>query len=320
LGFVWLQKSVNLEDTMDGKTSFERYCQEHGVYVKHYHADNGIFVSNAWRQSCLLQGQDLSFAGVAAHHQNGIAERRIRELQEMMHTMLTHAQHRWTNAISANLWPYALRMANDAFNATPNFKFKDARTPIESFTGTKIASNPIQWHSFGCPAYVLVQGLQTDTAIHHKWKTWSRVGVYLGRSPQHARDVSLVLNLNTGLASLQFHVKLDSNFQTLREPGIKMPQSWWQIKCGFVQQPTKASPPDPVPATEETRGPPPMPDSEGSQSTTVNDLPIVPGTDAEEGPEPEPEQPPLRQSKHLCRPVDQSWLIPARTMRESCSA
>jgi len=42
LDFVWLQKSVDLEDTMEGKTTFERYYQEHGVYVKHYHAGNGF--------------------------------------------------------------------------------------------------------------------------------------------------------------------------------------------------------------------------------------------------------------------------------------
>jgi len=53
----------------------------------------------------------------------------------------------------------------------------------------------------------------------------------LGWSPQHARDVSLVLNLETGLVSPQFNVKLDSTFQTLREEGIHIPPSQWQHKC-----------------------------------------------------------------------------------------
>ncbi len=95
-------------------------------------------------------------------------------------TMLIHAHHRWPSTITPNLWPYALRMANDTINVMPNLKFKDAWTPIKSFTGTKVASNPKHWHSFRCPAYVLVQDLQTDTAIHHKWKLHLRVGVYLG--------------------------------------------------------------------------------------------------------------------------------------------
>jgi len=42
LGFVWLQKSVNLGDTMEGKITFERFCQEHGITIQLYHADNGI--------------------------------------------------------------------------------------------------------------------------------------------------------------------------------------------------------------------------------------------------------------------------------------
>ncbi len=64
--------------------------------------------------------------------------------------------------------------------------------------------------------------------------------MYLGQSPQHAQDVSLVLNLEMGLMSPQFHVKLDSNFQTLREKGAHLPTSTWQVKCSFIQQLTKA--------------------------------------------------------------------------------
>ncbi len=134
---------------MEGKITFEKFGQEHGITIQHYHMDNGIFTSNTWRQLCQQQGQGLTFAGVAAHHQNGIAERWIRELQEMAHTMLIHAHHRWPNAITPNLWPYALQMANDAINVMPNLKFKDAQMPIESFTGTKVASSPKHWHSFG---------------------------------------------------------------------------------------------------------------------------------------------------------------------------
>jgi len=55
LGFVWLQKSVDLGDTMEGKIAFKKFCQEHGIAIQHYHADNGIFTSNTWRQSCLQQ-------------------------------------------------------------------------------------------------------------------------------------------------------------------------------------------------------------------------------------------------------------------------
>ena len=43
-------------------------------------------------------------------------------------------------------------------------------------------------------------------------KGW-RVGVYLGKSPIHFKNVALVLPLNTGLASPKFLVKFDTQYQ-----------------------------------------------------------------------------------------------------------
>lgn len=45
--------------------------------------------TNKWVDSCRSSGQGLSFfAGVDVHHQNGIAERRIRKLQELAQIIL----------------------------------------------------------------------------------------------------------------------------------------------------------------------------------------------------------------------------------------
>ena len=49
-----------------------------------------------------------------------------------------------------------------------------------------------------------------------KWKQRSRLGVYLGPSPNHARSVALVLNPRTGHVSPQFHVKFDDFFETVQ--------------------------------------------------------------------------------------------------------
>ena len=95
-----------------------------GIKICYYHANNGIFKANGWVQDCIDKQQSLTYSGVNAHHQNGIAERRIRELQDLTRTMLIHANRRWPKSIETNLWPYALRMANDAINATPNMQHK----------------------------------------------------------------------------------------------------------------------------------------------------------------------------------------------------
>ena len=232
LGFVYLQKSTTAEETLQAKVAFEVFAASHGVKIYHYHADNGRFAENLWIDACKQGGQTLSFCGVNAHFQNGVAERRIRELQEHARTMLIHANRRWPEAIDAHLWPYPLRMANDLLNHTP--LIKGGKVPIETFSGTKVTLNIMHWHSFGAPVYVLDAKMQQGQSAGSKWKERARVGIYLGQSAQHARTVALVLNINTGLTSPQFHVRVDESFETMRRSfGNFPPAIHWQSKCGF---------------------------------------------------------------------------------------
>ena len=69
--------------------------------------------------------------------------------------------------------------------------------------------------------------------IFHKWKQRSRVGICLGPSPIHSRNVVLVLDLETGLVSPQFHHKHNPSFHTTKE--IRTPSDW-QLKVGFLIQ------------------------------------------------------------------------------------
>jgi hypothetical protein len=258
-GYVHLQSTTSADESVEAKKAFERFAKVHGVErVQHYHADNGIFASVKWRQALAEQGQTISFAGVNAHHQNGVAERRIQELTNLARTMLIHAGKRWSKAITANLWPYAIRMANDVLNATPNSA--DEIAPIAKWSNSPVSTNPKHWQPFGCPVYVLDEELQTAGASFSKWKERARVGVYLGRSPMHGRQVALVLNLQTGHVSPQFHIKFDPSFQTVRNE--KSPPSRWQEKCGFVEVVNDA-PRAPV-STQEP------PSSNGSQTAQEN--------------------------------------------------
>ena len=228
--FVHFQKSTSAEETVEGKELFERRAASMGHQIRHYHADNGVFASNAWRAHCIARRQGLSFAGVGAHHQNGLAENKIRLLQSQARTMLIHAAKRWPQAVTANLWPYAIRMANESSNELPSLAFKDGRTPLQAFAGSRATMNPKFWQPFACPVYALNSNLQTAGGIQGKWKERSRVGLYLGRSPNHARSVALVLNLTTGLVSPQFHVSFDPSFQTVKRTyeGLPLDIKWLQ--------------------------------------------------------------------------------------------
>ena len=54
------------------------------------------------------QGQEIKYCGDNAHFQSGVAEKRIRDLQDLTRTSLLHAAARWPKAILVHLWPYAL--------------------------------------------------------------------------------------------------------------------------------------------------------------------------------------------------------------------
>jgi len=253
LGFVYLQKTASAEETVEGKRAFEAYSHRHGVKVENYHADNGIFKAYKWVDACRLDGQGMTFAAVNAHHQNGIAERRIRELQELARAMLTHANARWSDTITANLWPYAIRNANDAVNHTPSMQDAARRSPVEIFSNSKVATNPKHWKPFGCPTYVLTNELQSNRPFH-KWSQRSRAGVYLGRSPQHGRNVALVMDRDTALVSPQFHVAYDATFDTVKNIKTK---SSWQLRAGFVtsqKEPTTKSTTSPSSQTTSMAG------------------------------------------------------------------
>jgi len=72
--------------------------------------------------------------------------------------------------------------------------------------------------------------LQNDKRIYNKWESRSKVGIYLGHSPLHARNIALVLNMDTGLVSPQFHVRFDKSFETIEKP----PHHRWLAMAGFT--------------------------------------------------------------------------------------
>ena len=230
-GYVHIQKTATAEETIEAKNSFESHLQSMGVRVKSYQADNGIFRAHKWVDACKEKHQSLSFVGVNAHHQNGHAERRIRELQGAARANILHAVKRWVNGPTANLWPYALRMASNTYNNSPSLQLPSSKTPLQVLSGSDVNTNPKHHHSFGCPAYVLTSDLQQGKPFG-KWKRRAEVGIYLGPSPHHNRNVGLILNRKTGLVSPQFHIKYDNSFDTTNDIEA---QEEWKIRAGFVR-------------------------------------------------------------------------------------
>ena len=231
LRFVHLMRDLTSEETINAKLAFEQYARDHGVTIKHYHADNGLFRTKPFEQDIEKKGQTLTFAGVGAHHQNGIAEKRIGDLQRRATTLLLLAQRRWPDAINTHLWPYAIRCANETRNTCPTKT--SALSPLNRFCQSDRKPSYRHQHHFGCPVYVLNKDIQ-DGKKARKWIDRTRIGINLGPSPRHASSVALILNLKTGLVSPQFHCQYDDLFEsTTGTQARHMPQSLWQQKCGF---------------------------------------------------------------------------------------
>ena len=231
LSYVHVSEGTTAEETIEAKQAFEAYSSDMGVTIKHYHADNGRFAETMFMEHVKSSGQSITFCGVGAHHQNGVAERRIRDLTEHARTMLLHASHRWPKAINAHLWPYALRLAAHVRNHVP--RETEGGSPIENFSSSRVHNKVFHkhQHTFGCPVYVLDAPLQSGLGSKPKWSERSRVGAYLGHSTNHSQSVALVLNLKTGHVSPQFHVVFDDEFHTVNQDYAS--SSLWQEKANL---------------------------------------------------------------------------------------
>jgi hypothetical protein len=107
LDYVHTQESTTGVETVAAKEAFERFAARHHVTVKHYHCDNGIFAGATFCAAVQRANHTISFCGVNAHHQNGVAERRIQDLADRARSMLVNARHH-NPFVTDNLWPFAL--------------------------------------------------------------------------------------------------------------------------------------------------------------------------------------------------------------------
>ena len=119
LQYVHLMMSLTSMETFEAKDAFKWFAADHGVKVKQYHADNGCFADNAFKHRCDQHRQLISYCGINAHFQNGIAERAIRDMTESARTMLLHAKAQWPSAIHLCLLSHALQCAVYIYNTDP---------------------------------------------------------------------------------------------------------------------------------------------------------------------------------------------------------
>jgi hypothetical protein len=196
------QVSLNSHETIKAKQQYEAHCYEMGVGVQGYQADNGTFTSSADAADLLNQRQHMMFAGVGAHHQNGVTERAIGYIMAMARTMMLHAHIRWPEVQDLSHWPMAVDYAVYIYNHTPNAN--PGIAPIDVMPRTRVPRQQLMnLHMWGSPTYVLEPPLQDGKKIP-RWEPKSRRGLFLGFSRTHASTIRLVLHLQTLNISAQF--------------------------------------------------------------------------------------------------------------------
>ena len=208
------QISLRIGETLVGKHKFDSFARQCGIKLKHFRVDNHPFNAKDFLEDLEDNEQTISYSGVGAHFQNGVAERAQQTVVQWARSMMLHQLLHWPEVFDTSLWPYALEHAVYIWNNLP--RQGSRLSPLELFTGQKQPDNGVLLRArvWGCPAYVLDPKLQDGKKLP-KWNKRSRVGVYLGCSPTHHSSVGRILNLRTGAISPQYHVVYDELFSTV---------------------------------------------------------------------------------------------------------
>ena len=207
-----LQTSLDGDQTLNAKLAFENHAKTCDVNVKAYRADNGRFAEKSFRDAIQAANQKITFCGVGAHHQNGIIERHFQTLSTRARIILLHAKRHWPEMIATVLWPFAYKYAELLHN---HLSIDDkGYSPVQKFCNTTMSLDMHNFHTWGCPCYILDRKLQSQSMLQ-KWEPRARLGIYLGHSPCHAGSVALVLNPKSLHVSPQYHVAFDDKFETV---------------------------------------------------------------------------------------------------------
>ena len=212
--FVDFCTSPNTTDSILSKEKYEATCRDVGVIPQAYLSDNGrAFTSKEFSFALSNLHQSSSFSGVGAHHSNGKAENTIKRIMAIARTMMIHSAIHWPDVADSSLWPLAVEYAVYLHNHVP--QVSTGLAPNDVFTKTR---NPtrrlLDLRVWGSPTYVLDKVIADGKKLP-RWKPRSTRRMFVGLSKRHSSKAPLVLNLESGYITPQFHVVHDDFFATV---------------------------------------------------------------------------------------------------------
>jgi hypothetical protein len=211
------QSNLTTHETLGVKERFE-----FASIIQKYLADNEAASTSHEFSNHLRQfEQTIQFAGVGAHHHNGIAEKAIEDVMSIARTLLLHSAIHWPDVADAQLWPMAVdhavflhnHMPREDTGLSPHDLFTKLRWPHAKFHDL---------HVWGCPLYTLDKRIADGNKLP-RWQTRSERQVHMGFSKRHASTVPLGLNSATGSITSQYHVVFDDWFSTVSSTTESLP-------------------------------------------------------------------------------------------------
>ena len=151
--YVHLMCDHTAVSTFKVKHAYERLAGTSNVRILRYHADNGRFTDASFSNDCGDNDQILSFCGVGSHHQNGIVEKKIRDIVEYARTLLAHGAYLWSEKIKKYMQSFARKAAERMHNYY--MLDKDNLSLAKRFIKTKCPRDICREHPLFCPVYVL---------------------------------------------------------------------------------------------------------------------------------------------------------------------
>ncbi len=109
-------------ETVNAMMRFEDWFWEIAhAHVKHYHSHNGIFMAEAFCDSCKEEKQMQSFSGVGAQHQNVETEHAIQAVMYITRPFMIHTALHWGEDESddISLWLFPVDHAAWLYNCIP---------------------------------------------------------------------------------------------------------------------------------------------------------------------------------------------------------
>ncbi len=114
--YVFLMRDFTINEAILAVKAFEKVMAQAKRTVKHYHADNGVFVHKRFLDEVNRKKQKITFWAIGTHHQNGIVENKNKRLALSARTLLLHGIHMWPQMINTMFYPFAFKAVAERHN------------------------------------------------------------------------------------------------------------------------------------------------------------------------------------------------------------